>query len=165
MGGTSFEVVGIVASASSDADTAANVYIPLDVAQDLSGAGDVVSTVYVQASSSDDIAAVQTALEKALPDATVSSQSDLASTVSGSLASASSLITNLGTWLSIIVLVVAVALAVLLTISGITRRTRELGTKAIGWSNRRVVGQVAGESVAGSSAASPASCWDSSGWS
>ncbi|MBN9213393.1 MAG: hypothetical protein ABS62_09975 [Microbacterium sp. SCN 70-200] len=148
VGGTDFEIVGIVASASSDADTASNVYIPLDVAQDLSGAGDVVSTVYVQASSSDAISSVQTALEAALPDATVSSQSDLASTVSGSLSSASSLITNLGTWLSIIVLVVAVALAVLLTISGITRRTRELGTlKAIGWSNSRVVGQVAGESV------------------
>ena len=33
VGGTDFEVVGIVTSTSSDADTAANVYIPLDVAQ------------------------------------------------------------------------------------------------------------------------------------
>ncbi len=148
VGGTAFEVVGVVASTSAEADTAANVYIPLDVAQDLSGAGDVVSTVYVQAASSDQIGAVQAALEDALPDATVSSQSDLASSVSGSLASASSLITSLGTWLSIIVLAVAVALAVLFTISGISRRTREIGTlKAIGWSNGRVVGQVAGESV------------------
>lgn len=148
VGGTSFEIVGIVASTSSDADTAANVYIPLDVAQDLSGAGDVVSTVYVQAASSDQISAVQSALEEALPDTTVSSQSDLAANVSGSLSSASSLITSLGTWLSVIVLAVAVALAVLFTISGISRRTREIGTlKAIGWSNRRVVGQVAGESV------------------
>ena len=38
-------------------------------------------------------------------------------------------------------------LAVLFTISGVSRRTREFGTlKAIGWSNGRVVGQVAGES-------------------
>lgn len=148
VGGTSFEIVGVVASTSSDADTAANVYIPLDVAQELSGAGDVVSTVYVQATSSDQITSVQAAVEGALPDATVSSQSDLASTVSGSLSSASSLISSLGTWLSVIVLAVAVALAVLFTISGISRRTREIGTlKAIGWSNRRVVGQVAGESV------------------
>jgi len=37
---------------------------------------------------------------------------------------------------------------VLFTISGVARRTREFGTlKAIGWSNRRVVGQVAGESL------------------
>ncbi len=72
LGGEDFEVVGIVASASSDADTASDVYIPLDVAQELSGAGDVVSTIYVQASSSDAISSVQSALEEALPDATVS---------------------------------------------------------------------------------------------
>ncbi|MGU3645604.1 ABC transporter permease [Microbacterium sp. C23T] len=148
VGGQEFEIVGLVASTSDEADTASNVYIPLGVAQELSGAGDVVSTVYVQAESSDAIASVQTALQEELPDATVSSQADLASTVSGSLSSASTLITNLGTWLSLIVLAVALVLAVLFTISGVSRRTREFGTlKAIGWSNGRVVGQVAGESV------------------
>lgn len=148
VGGAEFTVVGIVASTSSSADTAADVYVPLDVAQELSGAGEVVSTIYVQADSADAIGDLRGSLEDALPDATVSSQSDLASTVSSSLSSASALITNLGTWLSVIVLVVAVALAVLFTMSGISRRTRELGTlKAIGWSNRRIVGQVTGESV------------------
>ena len=149
VGGTDLEIVGIVTSTSSEADTAANVYIPIDVARTLAGVEDVVSTVYVQADSADSIAAVQSEIEAALPDATVSSQSDLASTVSGSLASASALISNLGTWLSILVLAVAVVLAVLFTISGVSRRTREFGSlKAIGWSNGRVVGQVAGESVA-----------------
>ncbi|WP_314507132.1 ABC transporter permease [uncultured Microbacterium sp.] len=148
VGGTDLEVVGIVASTSSDADTAANVYIPLDVAQSLAGVEDVISTVYVQADSADAIATVQSHIEEALPEATVSAQSDLASSVSGSLASASGLITGLGTWLAIIVLAVALILAVLFTISGVSRRTREFGTlKAIGWSDRRVVGQVAGESV------------------
>ncbi|MFG6445150.1 ABC transporter permease [Microbacterium sp. P06] len=146
--GTAMEIVGIVASTSSDADTAANVYLPLDVAQALAGVDDVVSTVYVQASSAEGITTVQTEIEAAVPDATVSSQSDLASTVSGSLSSASALVANLGTWLSVLVLLVALALAVLFTISGVSRRTREFGTlKAIGWSNRRVVGQVAGESL------------------
>ncbi len=148
VGGTEMEIVGIVASASDSADTAANVYIPLDVAQSIAGLDDVVSTVYVQATSSDAIAAVQSEIQTALPDATVSSQSELASTVSGSLSSASSLISSLGTWLSVIVLGVALMLAVLFTISGVSRRTREFGTlKAIGWSNSRVVGQVAGESM------------------
>lgn len=148
VGGTDVEVVGLVTSTSSEADTAANVYIPLDVAQTIAGVDDVVSTVYVQAASADAITAVQADVEAALPDATVSSQSDLASTVSGSLSSASSLITNLGTWLSLVVLVVALGLAVLFTISGVSRRTREFGTlKAIGWSDGRVVRQVAGESV------------------
>lgn len=148
VGGSEVDVVGIVASTSSDADTAANVFIPLDVAQEISGSGDVISTVYVQAASAGDISAVQAEIESALPDATVSSQADLASTVSGSLASASSLVSNLGLWLSLVVLAVALALAVLFTISGVSRRTREFGTlKAIGWSNGRVVGQVAGESA------------------
>ncbi|MEC8762867.1 MAG: ABC transporter permease [Actinomycetota bacterium] len=148
VGGSEVEVVGLIASTSSDADTAANVYIPLDVAQSLAGLDDVVSTVYVQSTSANQIDAVQAEIEDSVAGATVSSHSDLASTVSSSLASASSLITNLGTWLSILVLAVALALAVLFTISGVTRRTREFGTlKAIGWSNGRVVGQVAGESV------------------
>lgn len=148
IGGEDFEVVGTVASTSSDADTAANVYVPLEVAQELSGAGEVVSTVYVRAESSDAIDTVQAALEDTLPEAVVSSQSDLAASVSGSLSSASALIAGLGTWLSVVVLVVALVLAVLFTISGVARRTREFGTlKALGWSNRRVVGQVGGESL------------------
>lgn len=146
--GSDVEVVGILASTSGTADTAADVYLPLDTAQELAGVEDVVSTVYVQADSASSIDDVQAALAEALPDATVSSQSDLAATVSGSLSSATSLITNLGSWLSIIVLAVAVLLSVLLTLSGVGRRTREFGTlKAIGWSNGRVVRQVAGESM------------------
>ena len=147
-GGTAFEVVGLVSSSTSSADTAADSYIPLDVAQELSGAGDVVSTVYVQATSAGDIATVQEGIADALPDATVNSQEELASQVSGSLSSTVGLITSLGTWLSIIALVVAMLLAALFTLSGVSRRTRDFGTlKAIGWSNRRIVGQVAGESL------------------
>ncbi|WP_194421936.1 ABC transporter permease [Microbacterium abyssi] len=146
--GSEVEVVGVISSTSDTADTAADVYLPLDTAQSLAGLKDVVSTVYVQAESASDIDAVQTALEEQLPDATISSQSDLASTVSGSLTSATAMITNLGTWLSIIVLGVALLMAILFTISGVSRRTREFGTlKAIGWSNGRVVRQVAGESM------------------
>jgi len=146
--GSEVEVVGILSSTADTADTAANVYLPLDTAQTLAGLDDVISTVYVQADSASAIDSVQSALQKALPDATVTSEAELASSVSGSLSSATSLITNLGTWLSIIVLAVAVLLSVLLTMSGVGRRTREFGTlKAIGWSNGRVVRQIAGESM------------------
>lgn len=148
IGGTDFSVIGIVAATGSDSTTASNAYIPLDVAQTLSGQTGKISSVYVTAASSSDIAQIKTDLTKALPTATVSTQADLASDVSGSLGSAGSLISNLGTWLSLIVLAAAFLIAILFTISGVTRRTREFGTlKAIGWSNRRIVGQVAGESV------------------
>lgn len=146
--GTDFTVVGLVSASSADAATAANVYIPLDVAQSLSDLGGQVTDIYVQAASSTDINQIQTDVEAALPDATVKTQADLASSVSGSLSSASDLVKNLGLWLSLIVLAAAFLIAILFTISGVTRRTREFGTlKAIGWSNGRIVRQVAGESL------------------
>jgi len=148
IGGSDFEVIGLVSSGSSDAATASNTYIPLDVAQSLADLDGQVSSIYVQAASSNDIAQIQSDIETALPDATVNTQADLASSVSGSLSTASGLVSNLGTWLSILVLAAAILIAILFTISGVTRRTREFGTlKAIGWSNRRIVGQVAGESL------------------
>ena len=148
IGGTKFTVVGIVAGSGADAESASNTYIPLDVAQKLSDSADKISTVYVQAASASAIAAVKSDLQTALPDNTVNTQEDLASTVSGSLSTASGLVTSLGTWLSIAVLAVAFLLAILLTLSGVSRRTREFGTlKAIGWRNSNIVRQVAGESV------------------
>jgi putative ABC transport system permease protein len=146
--GTSFKIVGLVAPTGSDSATGSNVYIPLDVAQKLSSETGKITTIYVSAASASDVNALQTSLQKALPKATVSTEADLASSISGSLGSASQLVSNLGTWLSVIVLAAAFLIAILFTISGVTRRTREFGTlKAIGWSNRRIVGQVAGESV------------------
>ncbi|MDY7543467.1 MULTISPECIES: ABC transporter permease [unclassified Cryobacterium] len=146
--GTDFSIVGLVSAATADSATAANVYIPLDVAQTLAALPGQVSNIYVQAASSTNISQVQADIRTALPAATVKTQADLASSVSGSLASASSLVSNLGLWLSLIVLAAAFLIAILFTISGVTRRTREFGTlKAIGWSNGRIVRQVGGESL------------------
>ncbi|WP_411731409.1 ABC transporter permease [Paeniglutamicibacter sp.] len=146
--GTKFTIVGIVAASGAEAETASNTYIPLDVAQKLSDSTDMVSTIYVQAASASEIPSVKEGLQAALPDNTVNTQEDLASTVSGSLSTASGLVSSLGTWLSIAVLAVAFLLAILLTLSGVARRTREFGTlKAIGWRNSSIVRQVAGESL------------------
>jgi ABC-type antimicrobial peptide transport system permease subunit len=148
IGGTDFEVIGLVSSTSSEATTAANAYISLPIAQSLADLDGQLTDIYVQAESSADIAQIQSDIETALPDATVSSQADLASGVSGSLSTASSLVSSLGTWLSVIVLGAAFLIATLFTISGVGRRTREFGTlKAIGWRNGMIVRQVAGESL------------------
>ncbi|MHA7985359.1 ABC transporter permease [Rathayibacter sp. CAU 1779] len=148
IGDTSFKVVGIVKSTSSSSTTASNAYIPLDTAQKLADLDGKITDVYVTATSAGDVSSLKTALEKVLPNATVNTQADLAASVSGSLSTVSTLVTNLGTWLSLLVLAAAFLIAVLFTISGVSRRTREFGTlKAIGWSNGRVVRQVTGESL------------------
>ena len=148
VGGTAMEIVGLLASTSTSAQTASDAYIPLDVAQTLAGLEDQISEIYVQAASASDLTAVADAIGRELPDSTVSTQEDLASSVSGSLGTATGLMGSLGLWLSIGVLAAAVLLAALFTVSGVSRRTREFGTlKAIGWSGRRIVGQVAAESL------------------
>jgi ABC-type antimicrobial peptide transport system permease subunit len=148
---TSFKVVGIV---SESASSSSDVYIPLGRAQALatsasgSSLKNDVNTIYVTAASSSDIAGVQKSISKMMPGSTVTTSSDLASQITGSLSSASSLANNLGKWLAIAVLIAAFALAALLTMSAVSRRVREFGTlKALGWQSRRVVGQVMGESI------------------
>ena len=107
-----------------------------------------VNTVYVAAGSASAISAVAKEISALLPKATVTDSSDLAGTVTGSLASTSSLANNLGRWLAIAVLAAAFLLASLLTMAAVGRRVREFGTlKALGWRSRRVIRQVMGESV------------------
>ncbi|MCM1975753.1 MULTISPECIES: ABC transporter permease [unclassified Streptomyces] len=141
-----FKVIGIATADSGDA--AANVYVPLKQAQTLAGTPDKITTVYVQAKDSQAIGSVKQAIQKNVPDTTVTTSADLADTVSGSLSTAASLASTVGTWLSYAVLLAAFLVAGLLTSSAVSRRVREFGTlKALGWKSGRVTGQVAGEAL------------------
>lgn len=141
-----YKVIGVATADSGDA--AADVYLPLKQAQTLSGSTDKITTVYVKASDSKRIAAVKTAIQQNVPGTTVTTSADLASTVSGSLSTASSLASNVGKWLSIAVLIAAFLVAGLLTSSAVSRRVREFGTlKALGWKSGRVTRQVMGEAL------------------
>jgi putative ABC transport system permease protein len=152
VGGTHFTITGIVSAPQGGSPP--DVYIPLAKAQSIAKNGTSrltgqVNTIYVSAASAADISLVQNEISDALPSATVTDASDLASEVTGSLSSASSLANNLGKWLSVAVLAAAFLLASLLTIAAVTRRVREFGTlKALGWRSRRIIGQVMGESIA-----------------
>jgi putative ABC transport system permease protein len=152
VGGTSFEIIGIVSVPQSG--NPPDAYMPLAKAQSIGQLSSTskltgkVNAIYVSAASAADISAVQAGISHALPGATVTDQDNLASEVTGSLASASSLAANLGRWLSAAVLVAAFGVASVLTMAAVSRRVREFGTlKALGWRSRRIVGQVMGESL------------------
>jgi putative ABC transport system permease protein len=150
--GTKFTVVGI--SRQPSGGGAADVYIPLRRAQqlarfqhlpDLTGR---VDTIYVAARNASAIDTVRREIGRQLPTATVTSSASLAGAVSGSLASAARLATQLGRWLAVAALLAAFAVASLLTVASVTRRVREFGTlKALGWRSRRIVAQLLGESA------------------
>ncbi|GAA3788545.1 ABC transporter permease [Streptomyces coacervatus] len=144
--GTKFTVIGIATPDSSESTT--DVFVPLKQAQTLGDAKNKVTTIYVKATDSKQIATVKKTIQSNISGTTVTTSADLASTVSGSLSTASNLATSVGKWLSIAVLAAAFLVAALLTSSAVSRRVREFGTlKALGWPSRNVTRQVVGESM------------------
>jgi putative ABC transport system permease protein len=150
--GGSFTVIGLIRQPLSGAS--ADIYIPLRRAQALtryagqrSLAGQV-NIVYVAAASASAIPSVKAEIARQLPGVTVTTAGDLARMVTGALASATSLVNDLGRWLAAAVLLVAVAVASLLSAGAIARRVREFGTlRALGWRGRQIIAQIMGESL------------------
>ena len=147
LNGTSFTVVGLVKPPLGGQGV--DVYLPLAQLQKLSGQKDLVNVVLVRADNSGAVAAVEERIENAYVQAEVASAKQVAGTISGSLVDAANLSRSLGLALSIVAAVAAFLLAALLALSSVGKRVRELGTlKALGWTQGKVVRQVAGESLA-----------------
>jgi len=149
-----FTVIGIVSQPQGS--NPPDVYIPLARAEALGTAfkdggrlSNDVNLIYVIAASAADVPVVQHEISRLLPSARVTAAASLASQVTGSLSSAARLADNLGRWLAIVVLIAAFAVACLLTMGAVARRSAEFGTlKALGWPTWRIVAQVLGESLA-----------------
>jgi ABC-type antimicrobial peptide transport system permease subunit len=147
LNGTSFAVVGLVSPPLGG--QSADVYLPLKQLQTLAHETGLANVVLVRATSSSDVGRVKQAIQAALPQAQVASSKDVADKISGSLVDASNLSHDLGFALSAIAAIAAFLLAALLALSSVGKRVRELGTlKALGWTQRMVVRQIAGESLA-----------------
>ena len=147
LNGTKFVVVGLVSPPLGG--QSADVYLPLKQLQTLANEKGLANVVLVRATSGKDVSQVKQAIQTALPQAQVASSKDVADKITGSLVDASNLSHDLGFVLSIIAAVAAFLLAALLTLSSVGKRVRELGTlKALGWTQRMVVRQIAGESLA-----------------
>jgi ABC-type lipoprotein release transport system permease subunit len=147
LNGTSFTVVGLVSPPLGG--QSADVYLPLKQLQTLANEPNLANVILVHATSSSQVAQVKSEIQQLDPQADVASSKDVADQISGSLVSASNLSHDLGLALSVIAAVAAFLLAALLALSSVGKRVRELGTlKALGWTQRMVVRQVAGESLA-----------------
>ena len=147
LNGTKFTVVGLVSPPLGG--QSADVYVPLAQLQKLSGLKGLVNVVLVRAKDSSSVAATQKLIEKQYSQAQVASSKQVADKISGSLVDAANLAHNLGLMLSIVAAAAAFLLAALLALTSVGKRVRELGTlKALGWSQRKVVRQVAAESLA-----------------
>jgi len=147
LNGTIFTVVGLVRPPLGG--QTADVYISLPQLQVLSSQKGSVNVLLVRAENGASVGDVQKQIETLYPRAQVASAKQVADSISGSLVDAASLSKRLGTALAILAAVAAFLLAVLLTLSSVGKRVRELGTlKALGWTQWLVVRQVMGESLA-----------------
>ena len=147
LNGRMFTVVGLVDPPLGG--QGADVYLPLAQLQALSGQKGLVNVVLVRANDSGSVAAAEQSIASQYPAAQVASSKQVADEISGSLVDASNLSDDLGLALSIVAAAAAFILAALLALSSVGKRVRELGTlRALGWTQRRVVRQIAGESLA-----------------
>jgi ABC-type lipoprotein release transport system permease subunit len=146
LNGTQFTIVGLIKPPL--AGQAADVYVPLPDLQKISERTGGVNVLLVRAASAGDVARITSEIQTAYPGVQVTSSSDLAAQVSGSLIDARKLIDRTGRWLALMVLVATCAITCMLMLSAVGRRVRELGTlRAIGWSSLLSVRQVLGESL------------------
>jgi ABC-type antimicrobial peptide transport system permease subunit len=142
-----FKVVGLAKAPLGGQSS--DVYVRLGELQKLADRAGRVNGMQVRATSSDAVDSVATQVKAAVPGSKVTTASDLAGRVSGSLVDAKNLSNKLGTALAVVALIAAFLIAGLLTLSSVNKRVRELGTlKAIGWPQRLVIRQVTGESLA-----------------
>jgi ABC-type antimicrobial peptide transport system permease subunit len=147
LNGTKFEVVGLVDPPLGG--QGADVYLPLAQLQKLSDQKGLVNVVLVRAKDSSSVGAAEESIESQYAQAEVTSSKQVADRISGSLVDAANLSRDLGLVLSIVGAAAAFILASLLALSSVGKRVRELGTlKALGWTQQKVVRQVAGESLA-----------------
>ena len=148
LNGRTFTVVGLVSPPLGG--QTADVYLPLHQLQSLASEKGLANVVLVRADKSSAVGSVKKEIESSLgSSAQVASASQIADKITGSLVNASNLSHNLGLVLEIVVAAAAFLLAALLTLSSVGKRVRELGTlKAVGWTQRLVVRQVVGESLA-----------------
>jgi ABC-type antimicrobial peptide transport system permease subunit len=144
--GKRYTVVGFAATPLGG--QASDVYVKLGQLQAISGREGRVNVVYVRATDVRSVAGAASAIERTVNGATVTTAESLASSVTGSLASAGNLVDKLGLALQVIGLGAAILIAALLTLTSVGKRVRELGTlRAIGWSRWLVVRQISGESL------------------
>jgi ABC-type antimicrobial peptide transport system permease subunit len=144
--GTSYKVIGLVNPTLTG--NTADVYFALSTLQAASSKTGRVNAILVRADSADQVDQVAADIKRLLPGAQVVTTKSLADNVTGSLHNAQQVASRLGGVLALIVLIAAFVIAILLTLSSVAKRVREIGTlRALGWSRGRVVGQIVSETL------------------
>jgi ABC-type antimicrobial peptide transport system permease subunit len=136
MGRRPFSIAGIVEASGANQATAANLYLPLPVAQSLAGmATDEVNQIYVTVREAADIDAIVTETQAQLGEISVTTEQSIVQ-VMGGIVQVSDRYAQVG---AIVALLSGVLLSAITFNAAISLRAREIGVmKATGWRSRDV---------------------------
>jgi ABC-type antimicrobial peptide transport system permease subunit len=145
MGRQMFSVVGIVEASGANQAAAANLYLPLSVAQSVAGmAASDVNQIYLTVREAADIDAIVTDIQAQLGEVSVTTEQSIVQ-VMGGIVQVSDLYAQMG---AIVALLGGVMLSAITFNATISLRAREIGVmKATGWRSRDVTRLFATEGI------------------
>ncbi len=134
---TDYQIIGI--GWPSLAANAPEVYVPLAVLQDQLNAKGIVNMVFIKARSGADTQHLNKELAKIFPDAELSDNGELARVIKPAIRGSAAVLAKFSQVLSVALLLSAIGIIVLLGISSVSKRAKEIATlRAMGWPSRKV---------------------------
>ncbi|MCL6473393.1 MAG: ABC transporter permease [Firmicutes bacterium] len=134
---TDYRVIGI--GWPSLAANAPEVYVPLAALQDQLNAKGTVNIVFIKARSGADTQYLRRELARIFPDAELSDNSELARVVKPAIRGSAAVLAKFSQVLSAALAFSVIGIIVLLGISSISKRAKEIATlRAMGWPSRKV---------------------------
>jgi putative ABC transport system permease protein len=145
IGGKDFEVVGIINTGRTARIAGAQVFIPINTAQQVVNKGSIFTTVFIQLSSQARPNPIEEKIKTAVGEnVTITTSADFLATVAGM----SAMTETMSTGISLIVIILVTLFVIKSSLAAAYERKNEIGImKAVGWRDMHVVKLITIENV------------------
>jgi len=145
IGGKDFEVVGVINTGRTARIAGAQVFIPINTAQQIVNKGNIYTTVFIKISSQADPKIVEEKIKTAVgEEVTITTSADFLATVAGM----SAMTKTMAVGISLIVIILVTLFVIKSSLASVYERKKEIGImKAVGWRDRDVVKLITIENI------------------
>ena len=145
LGGKDFEVVGIINTGRTARIAGAQVFIPINTAQQIVNKGNIFTTVFIKLSSQADPKAIEEKIRTTAGEkVTITTSADFLATVAGM----SAMTKTMAVGISLIVIILVTLFVIKSSLASVYERKREIGVmKAVGWRDSDVVKLITIENI------------------
>lgn len=145
IGEKEFEIVGVINTGRTARIAGAQVFIPINTAQQIVDKGNIFTTVFLKLSSQADPKAVEEKIKSAVGNnVTITTSADFLATVAGM----SAMTKTMATGVSFIVIILVALFVIKSSLATVYERKKEIGImKAVGWRDSDVVKLITAENL------------------